>query len=76
MIWKNPMDEEPQSNKDYIVRFFFKDGSYVDKTDNWRPAYYIWCSQCKNENAGSTRYCEIPEFDSDIPSSSDFIPKW
>lgn len=63
MNWKNPAIEEPKSNKDYLVRLFFKDGSYINIVDNWRASYKIWCSQSKEDSCEKTRYCELPEYD-------------
>lgn len=63
MNWKDPSIDEPDYNKDYIVRMWFRDGTYVDAIDQWRPSYQIWCNQEKTDTCERTRYCEIPEFD-------------
>ena len=69
MNWKNPAIDEPEPNKDYLVRMWFRDGTYTDVVETWRPAYQIWCNQDKRDTCERTRYCEIPEFDGEPVST-------
>ena len=69
MNWKNPAIDKPDSNKDYLVRIWLRDGTYYDVVEHWRSAYQIWCNQDKRDTCERTRYCEIPEFDGEPVST-------